>query len=29
MYITSDAQAIAYHPITDTQLAPEQGKRVR
>ena len=23
MYITNDAQAIAYHPVTDIQLAPQ------
>ena len=28
MYITSDAQTIAYHPPTDAQPVPEQWKRV-
>lgn len=26
MYITRDEQAIAHHPQTDAQLAPEQWK---
>ena len=29
VYIISDAQAIAYHPLTDSQLGPEQHKRTR
>lgn len=24
MYITDDTQAVAHHPMTDAQLAPEQ-----
>jgi len=26
MYITSDAQAIAHHTLTDAQLAPQQAE---
>ena len=27
MYITSDAQAVAHHPLTNPQLASKQPKR--
>lgn len=29
MYISSDIQAIAYHPVIDVQLAPRQLKEVQ
>ena len=29
MYITNDAQAIAYYPKTNAQIAPKQRKRAR
>ena len=29
MYITSDAQAIAHHPLTDAQLAPQQAEEIK